>query len=148
MKKMQCLFCLWILNCDGKIIYANSMVCLNTPKYIELNENDMPILTEYALDHVDECCFIFDRKISASDTYSDTFYRRCFLCRDVSSETFIEANYNPNHKDNQGKLTRKEELSKVVESSEKIAEIMDELPGGFGKRGIKLQKPYFNTDHK
>lgn len=70
---------------------------------------------------------------SASDTYSDTFYRRCFLCRDVSSETFIEANYNPNHKDNQGKLTRKEELSKVVESSEKIAEIMDELPGGFGK---------------
>lgn len=91
------------------------------------------ILTEYALDHVDECCFIFDRKISASDTYSDTFYRRCFLCRDVSSETFIEANYNPNHKDNQGKLTRKEELSKVVESSEKIAAIMDELPGGFGK---------------
>ena len=54
------------LYCDGKIIYANSMVCLNTPKYIELNESDMPILTEYALDHIDECCFIFDRKISAS----------------------------------------------------------------------------------
>lgn len=121
------------LYCDGKIVYANSMVCLNTPKYIELNESDMPILTAYALDHVDECCFIFDRKISASDTYSDTFYRRCFLCRDVSSETFIEANYNPNHKENQGKITRKEELSKVVESSERIAEIMDELPGGFGK---------------
>ncbi len=121
------------LYCDGKIVYANSMVCLNTPKYIELNESDMPILTAYELDYVDECCFIFDRKISASDTYSDTFYRRCFLCRDVSSETFIEANYNPNHKENQGKITRKEELSKVVESSEKIAEIMDELPGGFGK---------------
>ena len=45
----------------------------------------------------------------------------------------MKANYNPNHKDNQGKLTRKEELSKVVESSEKIAAIMDELPGGFGK---------------
>ena len=119
--------------CDGQIIYANNMVCLNTPKYIETNENDMPILTEYALEHVDECCFVFDRHISASQNYSDTFYRRCFLCRDVSSETFIEANYNPNHKENQGKLTRREELSKVVESSEKIAEIMDELPGGFGK---------------
>ena len=90
------------LYCDGKIIYANSMVCLNSPKYTELNENDMPILTEYALDHVDECCFIFDRKISASDTYSDTFYRWCFLCRVVSSDTFFEANYNPNHNDNQG----------------------------------------------
>ena len=118
---------------ENKIIYANCMVCLNTPKYIELNENDMPILTEYALEHVNECCFVFDRKVSASTEYSDTFYRRCFLCRDVTSETFIEANYNPNHKENQGKLTRKEELSKVVESSERIAEIMDELPGGFGK---------------
>lgn len=118
---------------DGKIIYANSMVCLNLPKYIELNENGMPILTEYALDHVDECCFIFDRKFSASDSYSDTFYRRCFLCRDVSSETFIEANYNPNHKDNQSKMTRKDELSKVVETTEQMAEIMEEIPQSFGK---------------
>ena len=81
---------------EGKIVYANSMICLNTPKYIELNDNDMPILTDYALDHVHECCFVFDRKFSASDKYSDTFYRRCFLCREVSSETFIEANFNPN----------------------------------------------------
>ena len=118
---------------DGKIIYANSMVCLNTAKYIELNENDIPILTRYALEHVDECCFVFDRNISASTSYSDTFYRRCFLCRDVTSDTFIEANYNPNHKDNQGKITRRDELSKVVVSSGKIAEIMEELPQGFGK---------------
>lgn len=118
---------------ENKIVYANGMVCLNTPKYIELSENDMPILTEYALEHIDECCFIFDRKISASTQYSDTFYRRCFLCRDVTSETFIEANYNPEHKDNQGKLTRREELSSVVGESKKIADIMDEIPQAFGK---------------
>ncbi len=118
---------------ENKIIYANCMVCLNTPKYVELNENGMPILTEYALEHVNECCFVFDRKISASSKYSDTFYRRCFLCRDVTSETFIEASYNPDHKDNQGKLTRRDELSKVVKTSEEIAGIMDELPQGFGK---------------
>lgn len=118
---------------ENKIIYANCMVCLNTPKYVELNENGIPVLTEYALENVNECCFVFDRKISASSKYSDTFYRRCFLCRDVTSETFIEANYNPNHKDNQGKLTRRDELSKVVKTSEEIAGIMDELPQGFGK---------------
>lgn len=121
------------LYCDGKIVYANSMVCLNISKYIKLNENDMPILTEYALEHVDECCFIFDRRFSANESYNDTFYRRCFLCRDVNSQTFIEADYNPNHKENQGKITRREELSKVVETSGRIAEIMDTLPGGFGK---------------
>ena len=121
------------LYCDGKIVYANSMVCLNISKYIKLNENDMPILTEYALEHVDECCFIFDRRFSANESYNDTFYRRCFLCRGVNSQTFIEADYNPNHKENQGKITRREELSKVVETSGRIAEIMDTLPGGFGK---------------
>lgn len=118
---------------DGKIVYANSMVCLNTPKYVESNENGIPILTEYALEHVDECCFVFDRTVSASSNYSDTFYRRCFLCRDVNSETFIEAKYNPEHKENQGKITRKEELSKIFKASEDVAKIMDEIPGGFGK---------------
>lgn len=118
---------------EGKIVYANSMICLNTPKYIELNDNDMPILTDYALDHVHECCFVFDRKFSASDKYSDTFYRRCFLCREVSSETFIEANFNPEHKDNQSKLMRRDELSKVVSASENIADILDEIPESFGK---------------
>lgn len=119
--------------CDGQIVYANNMVCLNTPKYIELNENDMPILTEYALEHVNECCFVFDMQMSASQKYSDTFYRRCFLCRDVVSETFVEATYNPEHKENQGKLTRGEELSEVVKSSKMIAQIMEEMPQAFGK---------------
>lgn len=118
---------------NNEIIYANCMICLNTSKYIEINENDMPILTEYALEHVNECCFVFDRKFSASTEYSDTFYRRCFLCRDVSSETFIEANYNPDHKENQGKITRREELSKVVAVSDNLAEIMENMPQSFGK---------------
>jgi len=91
---------------ENKIVYANSMVCINAPEYIEPNEMGYPILTEYALEHVDECCFIFDRKISASQKYSDTFYRRCFLCKDVVSDTFIEAIYDPNHKDNQSRSER------------------------------------------
>lgn len=121
------------LYCDGKVVYTNSMICLNTPKYIELNENGLPVLTEYALEHVNECCFVFDRQMSASKKYSDTFYRRCFLCKDVNSDNFIEANYNPNHKDNQSKSERREELSKVGEMSGELSKIMEELPQSFGR---------------
>ena len=117
---------------EGKIIYANCMVCINSPKYVTRSETGLPILTDYALEHVHECCFVFNRKVNVSDTYSDSFYRRCFLCRDVNSETYIEAKYDPNHKDNQCKLERKAEIDKITESVTDIARrLATEVPGGF-----------------
>lgn len=116
---------------ENKIVYANSMICINAPKYIETNKQGILILTEYALEHVDECCFIFDRKISASQNYSDTFYRRCFLCRDVVSDTFIEANYNPDHKDNQSRSERCKNLEQIASVSEELSDIMGQLPASF-----------------
>lgn len=117
---------------ENKIVYANSMICINAPEYIETNEQGMLILTEYALEHVDECCFIFDRKFSASQNYSDTFYRRCFLCRDVVSDTFIEASYNPDHKDNQSRSERCKNLEQIASVSGDLSDIMGELPASFG----------------
>ncbi|MEE1249129.1 MAG: helix-turn-helix transcriptional regulator [Lachnospiraceae bacterium] len=117
---------------EGRLTYANCMVCINAPKYVTRSETGQPILTEYALEHVHECCFVFERKISASDTYSDSFYRRCFLCRDVSSETFIEAKYNPEHKDNQSKFERRDEINKITESvADIVNRLANEIPGGF-----------------
>lgn len=117
---------------DGRLIYANCMVCINSPKYITRSETGLPILTEYALEHVHECCYVFKRKISASDTYSDSFYRRCFLCRNVNSENYIEAKYDPEHKDNQSKGQRKAEINKITESVEDIVRrLATEIPSGF-----------------
>ena len=117
---------------EGRLIYANCMVCINAPKYVTRSETGRPILTEYALEHVHECCYVFERKISASDLYSDSFYRRCFLCRDVSSETYIEAKYDPNHKDNQSKFERKTEIEKITESvADIVRRLATEVPSGF-----------------
>ena len=117
---------------EGRLVYANCMVCINAPKYVTRSETGQPILTEYALEHVHECCYVFERKINASDTYSDSFYRRCFLCRDVSSETYIEAKYDPNHKDNQSKFERKAEIEKITESvADIVRRLATEVPSGF-----------------
>lgn len=117
---------------EGRLIYANCMVCINSPKYITRSETGLPILTEYALEHVHECCYVFKRKISASNTYSDSFYRRCFLCRNVNSENYIEAKYDPEHKDNQSKSQRKTEIEKITESVEDIVRrLATEIPSGF-----------------
>lgn len=118
---------------EDKIVYADCMVCLNTPKYIRSNENGIPALTEYALEHVDECCFIFDREISASSKYSDTFYRKCFLCKNTASGTTFGTTFKAQSKANREKEERGKEIARFKEISKNVAEVMDELPQGFGR---------------
>ncbi|MDD2978827.1 MAG: helix-turn-helix transcriptional regulator [Hespellia sp.] len=140
---------------EGRLIFANSMVCINAPKYVTKSETGLPILTNYALEHVHECCYVFERKINASDTYSDSFYRRCFLCRDVSSVTFIEAKYDPNHKDNQSKSQRKEEIERISESvTDIVRRLATEIPSGFSgtlnyhmnRKGITNEELSYRTN--
>lgn len=58
---------------NGSIIYANCMYCINDARYITRNDNGTPILTDYALEHVDECWLIFDRKTRISSKYDDSY---------------------------------------------------------------------------
>lgn len=117
---------------QGIIVYANCMLCFNDPKYIELNENGQYILTDYALEHVDECCFLFKRKYSASDKYSDTYYRRCFLCREIDAEEFVPVEYDSQHKINQTKEEMQDESDQIRSQITKdLIKMNDEMKGGF-----------------
>lgn len=115
---------------SGVLVYVNSMICVNSPKYVQVDET--PKLTDYALNHVDECCYIFTQKIGVSKIYSDSFYRKCFLCRDVNSETYIEAEYDPEHKNNQDKIKQAKEIKVITDLFRDIANRLEnEIPGGF-----------------
>jgi len=114
------------------IVYANCMVCLNDPKYVRKNSVNRYYLTDYALEHVDECCFVFSRKINASNSYSDTFYRRCFLCREVDSSSYIEANYDPEHTINQSKEDMKTQIDIIMKNiNTQASKMTNNIPSGF-----------------
>jgi len=117
---------------DKKTVYVNCMLCLNNPKYVAVSDDGVLSLTDYALDHVDECCFVFNRNFSASKNYSDTFYRRCFLCRDVDSSAFIESDYDKEHKSNQSKVEQAKEMQRISDDVKEIAAQINDL-GGFCK---------------
>ncbi|MEE3947687.1 hypothetical protein ACWFN4_19060 [Bacillus mycoides] len=51
---------------SGKVVYVNAMFCINDLQYVIRHEAGSLELTEYALEHVDECCLIFDRKYLVS----------------------------------------------------------------------------------
>lgn len=120
------------LYAKGILVYANGMLCFNDPKYVMLNENGRYILTDYALEHVDECCFLFERKYSASEIYLDTYYRRCFLCREIDASEFVPAQYDPNHEINQTKEQMQNEIDMIASNlSKEILRMHNEMKGGF-----------------
>ena len=43
----------------GTMLVNPNVFFINAPKYIRFNDEEHPEMTEYALDHVDECCFLF-----------------------------------------------------------------------------------------
>lgn len=54
-----------LLECQ-KYVYVEGHVCLNVPKYVDTN-GDIYILTDYALNHIDECCLKFTYQIIGVD---------------------------------------------------------------------------------
>ena len=114
---------------DGSIIYANCMYCINDEKYVTRNDNGTPILTDYALEHVDECCLAFDRKTRISNKYDDSYYRVCFLCRDIKSENIVEATYDPEYKNNQDVAERAKEIAKSKKIMMETIKVQKETAG-------------------
>ena len=50
-------------------------------------------LTDYARQHMDECCLKFKNNFKTGETNGDAYYTQCALCRNIASEVFNEANY-------------------------------------------------------
>lgn len=117
----------------GAITYANCMFVINDPKYVTKNEKGSLALTDYALDHVDECCLIFERKTRVSDKYDDSFYRQCFLCRDIDSSHLVETKYDPDQVSNQNKAERAREIQKSKNAMAEIAKHLNKVPGLFNE---------------
>lgn len=114
---------------SGAMIYANGMLCINDEKYVTRSESGTPILTDYALEHVDECCVAFDRNVRISRQYDDSYYRVCFLCRDIKSDTVVEATYDKNYKNNQDVTERAEEIRKTKALLHETMKIQKDIAG-------------------
>ena len=71
--------------------YVDSHFVLNHPKYLTRDENGFTVLTNYALNHMDECCLIFDLSVKAG--CREKYHSECFLNRDETSTIDFEIKY-------------------------------------------------------
>lgn len=115
----------------GRFIHAGGLFIINDPKYVNIVEDTEPTLTDYALEHVDECCLVFDRTTRVSSHYDDSFYRICFLCRDADSKSFVEAKFNPKEGKNEDVQKRAREMAAIAAEAKRVSDILAEVPSSF-----------------
>ena len=120
---------------SGRYVYTGCVVCINNPLYVyKTEEPGYPqgfALTDYALEHVDECCLKFTRHYTQDNRYEE-YYNECYLSSDVSSADFKESK-TIEYEDNQNVLEQEKELGIIDEEGERVAEILSELPNSFAK---------------
>lgn len=71
---------------SGDYLFIDNHFVYNAPLYVDRHENGQLILTEYARTHMDECCLVFDMKVTSR--HSADYHTACFLNREQSDVTF------------------------------------------------------------
>lgn len=113
---------------SGNYLFVDSHFCINDAKYIAYDEHGQAFLTDYARRHIDECCLVFDLTIQRSaNSYGKDFYTECVLYRDATSDIIFEAHYSDSKINNDVDAQAKA----ILAYNKELAEVMQNLPGGF-----------------
>lgn len=112
----------------NKFIYVDNHLCLKDKKFIYMTK-DGPIMTDYAYEHMDECCLIFKVKSKNFTSISNETYYDYVLNRGVTKESEIKADFvdilqNPSL---MGQLPPLD----MMKLGKKISELLKELPFEF-----------------
>ena len=73
---------------SGDYLFIDNHYVYNAPLYVQPDEDGNLDLTDYARAHMDECCLIFDMKITSKVGDCSDYYTACFLNREDSDVTF------------------------------------------------------------
>lgn len=71
---------------SGDYLFIDNHYVYNAPLYVQPDEDGRLDLTDYARAHMDECCLVFDMKITS--VVKEEYHTACFLNREDSNVTF------------------------------------------------------------
>ncbi len=106
---------------DGSYIYVDSHLVLSSGKYICTDEEGMTVLTDYARNHMDECCLAFEMTVEGCD--DNEYHTVCYLNKDKDAKITLGIAYNDGLQ-NSPPERQKEALDEFVL---RYAEIFNEL---------------------
>lgn len=114
-----------------RIVHVNKMLVCNHSKYVVLSDDGYYELTDYALEHADECCMVFETKRNnkrQSAYYSDA----AVLNRDFMADDFKEVMCDTRDKQNHYILKNADQGQAIKEQLEEYLAFYKTLPSDFG----------------
>ena len=116
---------------ENEVVYVNKMCVVNSPLYI-LDDNGTQKMTAYALNHVDQCCFLFDVKKEQFniDNHEGDSYN--FINHDWELNRYLEAKLDLSKAHNVSTVTNAEESGKLMRLIDEYLAVLDDLPGSLG----------------
>jgi hypothetical protein len=116
------------LSKSGKITYVDGFLVINSPDYVFIDDSGKKKLTQYALDHIEECAFVFKKQeIESNNQYFNYHQSMNFMCRPQNKDSYISADYDRNSSHNKKKVNYARELAELKD----VKEIVDKMTGNF-----------------
>ena len=110
---------------SGDYLFVDNHFVYNAPLYVEIDDNGRLDLTDYARSHMDECCLIFEMKITSK--VGRDYHTACFLNREQSDFTYeikFLNGYQNASKEQQVEMRKKQQAESI-----KIRSKMNENAG-------------------
>ena len=115
----------------GKFVYIEGHVCLDNEKYIVRSDGQIK-LTQYALSHIDECCFVFDKGYSYESKYQGQKYYTQMMYKTPEQPNAQEYSFELN--------AHNKILLSQIQGASKSANAMRLYPGAFSETLVQLMK--------
>ena len=119
---------------QGLFVYAECFVVINDPLYVK--ESDDPrmdgeiVLTEYAREHADECCMIFEREYKNDGSFDYEYYGQCYLSKELTEGLLVETKPTFDLSE-QNATQRANAAMKMREEGQSLMSVMRNLPSSF-----------------
>ena len=115
----------------GRFVYIEGHVCLDNEKYIVRSDEQIK-LTQYALSHIDECCFVFDKGYSYESKYQGQKYYTQMMYKSPEQPNAQEYSFELN--------AHNKILLSQIQGASKSANAMRLYPGAFSETLVQLMK--------
>lgn len=119
---------------EGRVLFVKGFYIINNPKYLYKNSVTGELdLTDYALEHIDECCLIFDITVDLPESHDNKYYSLCYICKGPHDPSRVKRKIDPDKEFN--KLVFKKMYDPIFVEADlsEAMQLLEELPYDFNK---------------
>lgn len=130
------------------IVYASGFFVINDKKYTYKDrESGRQELTDYALQHMDECCLVFDHERKNKSSFNDRYYSMCYLCKSQRNEYNSNIDSRDEHNAKLMARAASADLSDVQVELEEAKRLIRSMNGSFAEALQFLMDEYGFSKH-